>query len=317
MKIVALAGGVGGAKLADGFYRARPNADLTVIVNTGDDFTHLGLRICPDLDTVCYTLAGLANPLTGWGRLDESYSALDAIEILGGPTWFRLGDRDLGTHLVRSDLLRAGNSLSEITQKFCQRWGIQARILPMSDEPVATIVHTKSDGDLAFQYYFVRLQCQPEVTGFTFQGIEDARPVPGILEAIQSADLVVVCPSNPWVSISPNLGIQGIRDALVAKKNVVAVSPLIGGQALKGPAAKMYKELGWEPAALSVADQYKDFITMFLLDSADVADCEEIRQWGIIPYVSDIIMKDIPGRIRLAELILNLASQQQGGTQPS
>ena len=168
-----------------------------------------------------------------------------------------------------------------------------------------------------FRIFGVSCQASWMWTGFTFQGIEDARPVPGILEAIQSADLVVVCPSNPWVSISPILGIQGIRDALVAKKNVVAVSPLIGGQALKGPAAKMYKELGWEPAALSVADQYKDFITMFLLDSADVADCEEIRQWGIIPYVSDIIMKDIPGRIRLAELILNLASQQQGGTQPS
>lgn len=317
MKIVALAGGVGGAKLADGFYRARPDSDLTVIVNTGDDFTHLGLRICPDLDTVCYTLAGLANPLTGWGRLEESHSALDAIKILGGPTWFRLGDRDLGTHLVRTDLLRAGNSLSEITRRFCQHWGIQARVLPMSDDPVATIVHTRSDGDLAFQDYFVRLQCEPEVTGFTFQGIEVAQPVPGILEAIQTADLVVICPSNPWVSIAPILAVQGIRDALTANKNVVAVSPLIGGQALKGPAAKMFKELGWKPAALSVVDQYKDFITSFLLDSADVNDCEEIRQWGIIPYVSDIIMKDIPGRIRLAELILNLASQSQGGTQSS
>lgn len=317
MKIVALAGGVGGAKLADGFYRARPDAELTVIVNTGDDFTHLGLRICPDLDTVCYTLAGLANPVTGWGRLEESYSALDAVELLGGATWFRLGDRDIGTHLVRSELLRAGNSLSEITRQFCHRWGIRARVLPMSDDLVATIVHTKADGDLAFQDYFVRLLCQPEVTGFTFQGIEVARPVPGILEAIQTADLVVVCPSNPWVSIAPILRVQGIRDALIANRNVVGVSPLIGGQALKGPAAKMFKELGWKPAALSVADQYKDFVTLFLLDSVDVNDCEEIRRWGIIPYVSDIIMKDIPGRIRLAELILNLASQLQGGTQSS
>ena len=317
MKIVALAGGVGGAKLADGFYRVRPDADLTVIVNTGDDFTHLGLRICPDLDTVCYTLAGLANPVTGWGRLEESYATLDAVEMLGGPTWFRLGDRDLGTHLVRSDLLRAGKSLSEITRQFCQRWGIRANVFPMSDDPVATIVHTQADGDLAFQDYFVRLRCQPEVTGFTFQGIDSARPTPGILEAIQAADLVVVCPSNPWVSIAPILGVQGIRSALKARENVVAVSPLIGGQAIKGPAAKMFRELGWKPAALSVANQYQDFIKSFLLDSADVDDCEEIRQWGIIPYVSDIIMKDIPGRIRLAKYILNLASQLQGGTQSS
>lgn len=316
MKIVALAGGVGGAKLADGLHRILPAGDLAIIVNTGDDFTHLGLKICPDLDTVCYTLAGKANPVTGWGRKGETFAALSGISELGGPAWFRLGDKDLGTHLVRTQRLLEGESLSEITRSFCSAWGIRATVLPMSDDPVATIVHSRDQGNLAFQEYFVRLMCQPAVTGFHFDGIERARPAPGVLEAIEAADAVVLCPSNPWVSIAPILAVRGVRDA-IQKKAVVAVSPLIGGQALKGPAAKMFAELGWQPSARAVAEQYRDFTSVFMLDSSDETDCEAIRQWGIIPYGTDIFMKDTAGRIRLAKETIALISEQLGGMQSS
>ncbi|TLN25230.1 2-phospho-L-lactate transferase [bacterium] len=317
MKIVALAGGVGGAKLADGLSRVLPAGDLTVVVNTGDDFTHLGLRICPDLDTVCYTLAELANPVTGWGRAGETFAALAEISALNGPAWFRLGDRDLGTHLVRTQRLLTGERLSQVTRAFCLSWGVRAAVLPMSDDPVATIVKTRDNGDLAFQEYFVKLFCQPVVTGFQFEGIEQARPAPGVLEAIEAADGIVFCPSNPWVSIAPILAVSGIREAIQKKSRVVAVSPLIGGQALKGPAAKMFAELGWQPSARAVAEQYRDIVKLFMLDSADQADCEAISQWGIIPYVADILMNDIAGRVRLANLALDLLSNQLGGMQSS
>lgn len=317
MKIVALAGGVGGSKLADGLYRALPAGDLTVIVNTGDDFNHLGLRICPDLDTVCYTLAGLANSTTGWGREDESYAALSEVASLGGPDWFRLGDKDLGTHLIRTQRLQAGKRLSEITREFCDTWGVHATVLPMSDDPVPTLVQTSDQGDLAFQEYFVKLQCQPTVTGFTFGGVELAAPTGGLLEAIETADAVVLCPSNPWVSIAPILAIRGVREALQKKAITAAVSPLIGGRALKGPAAKMFSELGWQPSALAVASQYRDFLKYFLMDSADQDDCEAIRQWGIIPYVTDIFMSDIPARVRLAKDTLNLITNHLGDSQSS
>lgn len=312
MKIAALAGGVGGAKLADGLYRTLPAGDLTVIVNTGDDFTHLGLKISPDLDTVCYTLAEKANPLSGWGRSGETFAALNEIAALGGPDWFRLGDQDLGTHLARTQRLRDGEPLSKITRDFCTAWGIQAAVLPMSDDSIATIVQTRSHGSLGFQEYFVKLHCQPEVVGFQFDGIAAAKPAPGVLEAIEGADAVILCPSNPWVSIAPILAINGVREA-VRQKFVLAVSPLIGGQALKGPAAKMFTELGWQPSAQAVAGQYRDILDLFLLDPVDHADCDVIQQWGIISYVTDIVMKDIPDRIRLAQEILDLIRQRLGG----
>ncbi len=317
MKIVALAGGVGGAKLADGLYRLLPANHLTVIVNTGDDFTHIGLRICPDLDTVCYTLSDKANPLTGWGLRDESYAALSAISVLNGPTWFRLGDKDLATHLVRTQRLNDGDCLSTIMADYCETWGIHAAVLPMSDDPVATIVHTKENGDLAFQDYFVRLGCQPVVTGFDFDGIETARPAPGVLEAIEAADAIILCPSNPWVSIAPILVINGIREAIQKKPVIVAVSPLIGGHAIKGPAAKMFLEMGWQPSALAVAEQYHGLINSFFVDTRDAADCDAISQWGIIPLVTDIVMNDIAGRIRLANEMLDYISIQLGGMRHS
>ncbi|MGD0752287.1 MAG: 2-phospho-L-lactate transferase, partial [Anaerolineales bacterium] len=268
MKIVALAGGVGGAKLADGLAQLLPSDDLTVVVNTGDDFEHLGLSISPDLDTVCYTLAGLANPKSGWGRQAETFQALENIQKLGGPAWFQIGDKDLATHLERTRRLQEGQSLSQITMQFCRVWGVQHLVLPMSNQSVRTMVDTIDSGELPFQEYFVHRNCEPKVKGFRFVGIESARPAPGVLKSIVEADGVVICPSNPWVSIDPILALVGLRSAL-AKKTVLAVSPIIGGQTVKGPAAKMYTELGICPSALAVARHYEDLLSGFILDIVD------------------------------------------------
>jgi LPPG:FO 2-phospho-L-lactate transferase len=301
MKIVALAGGVGGAKLADGLAQLLSPADLTVAVNTGDDFEHLGLAISPDLDTVCYTLAGLANPETGWGRADETFQVLEAVSRLGGPDWFRLGDRDLATHLERSRRLHAGRSLSQVTEEFCQSWGVGWRVLPMSDQPVRTMVDTLEFGELAFQEYFVQHRCEPRVKGFHFAGIESALPAPGFLEAIAAADAVVICPSNPWVSIDPILALPGLRPALEAKQ-VVAVSPIIGGHTVKGPAAKMYAEMGIEPSALAVARHYGNLISAFVLDRVDATLATKIRA---TTFVTNTLMRSRQDRRRLAQDVLN------------
>lgn len=300
MKITALAGGVGGAKLVDGLAQALNPQDLTVVVNTGDDFSHFGLHISPDLDTVCYTLANLANPLSGWGRIDESWRTIKAVEMLGGPTWFNLGDLDLATHLERTRRLQAGLPLSQVTCEFCQAWGVKVNVIPMTNDPVATTVITAGEGDLPFQEYFVHRQCQPSVTGFRFEGVTHAHPAPGVIEAIQTADCVVFCPSNPWVSIDPILSLPGVRQAL-ASKPLAAISPLVQGQALKGPAAKMYRELGFEPSAKAVALHYRGILHGFILDTSDQDEIEEISRWGIISLATDIIMRSGEDRRRLAD----------------
>ncbi|MDD5370528.1 MAG: 2-phospho-L-lactate transferase [Anaerolineaceae bacterium] len=304
MNVVALAGGVGGAKLADGLARALPPSDLTLVVNTGDDFEHLRLRISPDLDTVCYTLAGLANPDTGWGQKDETWHALESLAKLGGPRWFGLGDRDLGTHLERTRRLAEGEPLSRITHDFCITWGINQRVLPMTDDRVATMVLTRDLGDLPFQSYFVEKRCEPEVTGFRFDGIAEAKPAPGVIEAIQDADLVVICPSNPWVSIRPILSLSGVEESL-KDRPVVAVSPIIGGKAVKGPAAKMYSELGIQPSALAVAHHYGNLLTGFILDQTDEHFINEIGQSGIIAYATDTLMLTADDRYCLAKDVLD------------
>lgn len=306
MKVVALAGGVGGAKLADGLAQILPASDLTVIVNTGDDFEHYGLTICPDLDTVCYTLAGLANAETGWGRNGETWAAIESAARLGGPAWFRLGDQDLGTHLERTRRLHAGESLSAITAHFCRAWGIGPRVLPMSDQPVRTIVST-DEGALAFQNYFVQRACEPTVSAFHFAGAEVAQPAPGTLEAIAEADLIVVCPSNPWVSVAPILAVPQLR-AAIAGKRVIAVSPIIGGQAVKGPAAKMFRELGVEPSALAVAQYYGPLLAGLVLDQVDAAQMEAIRGLGIMPLATATLMQDRAHRARLAQEVLNFGA---------
>ena len=306
MKVVALAGGVGGAKLVHGLSMILPPDELSIVVNTGDDFEYLGLYISPDLDTVCYTLADLANPQTGWGRIDESWVTFNEIARLGGPDWFRLGDKDLATHLIRTEGLIRGRKLSEITQEFCDLWGVKHPIFPMSDDPVKTMVHTNEGNVLGFQEYFVHQGCQPFVDQFEFRGIESARPLPQVMEAINLCDIVIIAPSNPWVSIDPILRVKGYSDA-ISEKPVVAVSPLIGGKAVKGPAAKMYRELGIEPCASAVASHYQGLLTGFIFDNQDRKELEKIERWRIIPVVTDILMKNKQDRLRLAEEVLKFS----------
>ena len=306
VKVVALAGGVGGARMVDGLSRCLPAEDLSVVVNIGDDFDHLCLRICPDLDTVCYTLAGIANPETGWGLEGETWNALESIVNLNGPDWFRLGDRDLGTHLERTRRLREGWSLSQICREFCTAWGIKCAVMPVSDDAVPTWVYTE-DGAMQFQEYFVHLRCEPKVTGFKFENVEFAAPAPGVLPAIDRADLVMICPSNPWVSVDPILAVPGLRSAL-AGHLTIAVSPLIGGKAVKGPAAKMFVELGIEPSALSVARHYGSLLDGFVIDQVDVGLVDMIRLEGIEVLATNTLMKTQQDRQRLAQEILDFAS---------
>ncbi len=324
MKIVALAGGVGGAKFADGLAQVidpRMNANqhesiradsrgfadgsLTVVVNVGDDFDHLGLRICPDLDTVTYTLAGIANPETGWGLAGETWNAMETLGRYGGETWFRLGDYDLGMHLFRTAALRQGKRLTEIVAEACARLGVTARVLPVTDSPVPTIVET-DQGTLAFQEYFVRRRCEPVVRKIRFEGIEAARPTDEVSEAIDAADLVVACPSNPFVSIDPILVIGDLRERL-KRKPVVAVSPIIGGEAVKGPAAKMLRELGYESSSLSVAQHYADFLDMFVIDTVDRDQRLEIERLGMRVLVTDTLMRSVKDRAILAREVLDFA----------
>ena len=304
MNVVALAGGVGGAKLAHGLALVLNPGDLTVVVNTGDDFELFGLNISPDLDTVCYTLAGLNNLYSGWGREGETWKAIENVMRLGGPGWFHLGDQDLGTHLERTRRLKAGQMLSQVTKEFCSAWGITQRVLPMSDQPVRTVVITEEYGPIPFQNYFVEFQCQPRVRGFRFDGIEEAVPAPEVLEAIERAGLVVICPSNPWVSIHPILAVPGMR-AAIEEKTVIAVSPLISGKAVKGPAAKMYQELGITPSAEAVARHYGSLLAGFVLDSEDRGLCEAIQQSGIIPLAAKTMMNSVEDRKRLADDIIH------------
>jgi LPPG:FO 2-phospho-L-lactate transferase len=304
LKVVALAGGVGGAKLADGLARILAPEDLTIVVNTGDDFEHLGLKICPDLDTVCYTLAGLGNPLTGWGREGESWNAFEGVKKLGGPGWFQLGDKDISTHLERTRRLRVGAALSLVTGDFCRAWGIKGQVLPMTDDLVATWVNTIELGLLPFQEYFVKYACQPQVIGFEFKGAIGSRPAPGVLDALQQADIVVVCPSNPMVSIGPILAIEAIYSALRKKKCVMAISPIINGKAIKGPAAKMYTELGVQPSAYEVARQYQEWVHGIFIDGMDAELKSAILLLGMEVYVEDILMRSVEDRIRLADLVL-------------
>ena len=310
MKIVALAGGVGGAKLAHGLAQILPPEDLTVLVNTGDDFEHLGMSISPDLDTVCYTLAGLANPETGWGRINESWNTFTNIEKLGGPNWFRLGDQDIATHLERTRRMKEDQSLSHITKDFCAAWGIKHTVLPMSDSPVRTMVDT-DEGELAFQEYFVHRHCEPRVKGFRFDGIQAAEPAPGVREAIDSAGAIIICPSNPWVSVDPILRViasltpspHSLRERGWGEgKPVVAVSPIIGGQTVKGPAAKMYTELGIQPSALAVFEHYRNLLSGFVLDTVDRHLSDKI---GARTLSTNTLMNNLTDRARLAMDVLN------------
>ncbi len=308
---VALSGGVGGAKLALGLSRCLADDDLLIVANTGDDFEHLGLHVSPDLDTVMYTLAGLSNLETGWGLAGESWGFLEALEALGGETWFRLGDRDLATHVERSRRLRQGESLSEVTRTLCSSLGIEARIVPMTDDRVSTVVHSDA-GDLDFQHYFVREGCRPAVSGFHFAGIEDAAAAPEFQAAITADELccVIVCPSNPFVSVDPILLLPGVAGALLAgSAPIVAVSPIVGGEAIKGPAAKMMRELDLPVSAVEVARHYRrrDLLHGFVLDEVDAKLAPEIEDLGLGVLVTDTVMNSLDDRVRLAQETLAFA----------
>ena len=306
--IVALAGGVGGAKLAEGL-AALMGSDVTVIVNTADDFEHLGLPISPDLDTVMYTLGGIANPETGWGVAGETWSFLEQLARLGGPSWFRLGDRDLATHVLRAAALCAGTSLTGITAELCRRLGITAQVLPMSDDGVHTIVHS-AEGDLPFQEYFVGRKCEVPVTGFAFDGIDKARPTAEVENALRARDLeaIIVCPSNPYVSIDPIISLPGVRKLIAdAGVPVIAVSPIIAGAAVKGPAAKMMRELGLEPSPATVAAHYRGLVTGFVMDTADARLAPTVEALGMTVRLTGILMKDGSDRRRLAGESLDFA----------
>jgi LPPG:FO 2-phospho-L-lactate transferase len=298
VKIAVLAGGVGGARLASGFYQTLAPEDLSVIVNTGDDFEHLGLRICPDLDTVTYTLAGLANRDTGWGLAEDTFEALGALERVGGPSWFRLGDRDLATHLQRTAWLSQGLRLTEATARLCRALGVTADVLPMTDDLFATKVVTP-EGELDFQDYFVRQRCEPVVREIRFAGVEAARPTAEVVEALEAADGIVIAPSNPFVSIEPILSLAGVRER-VASKPAVAVSPIVGGQAIKGPAAKMLGELGLDVSPASVAKRYAGAIQGFVMDQQDAALADGVRSLGLEVTVAQTIMRSDEDRASLA-----------------
>jgi LPPG:FO 2-phospho-L-lactate transferase len=304
VKVVVLAGGVGGARLAFGFYRALPAGDLTVVVNTGDDFDHLGLRISPDIDTVTYTLAGIANREAGWGIDGDSFEALGALERVGGPSWFRLGDRDLATHLQRTALLSQGLRLTQVTERICEALSVGARILPMTDDIVATKV-VAADGEIDFQDYFVRQRCEPIVRSIRFDGIETARPTREVVDALSAADGIVIAPSNPFVSVEPILALPLVRD-LLASKPCLAVSPIVGGQAIKGPAAKMMRELGIDVSPAAVARRYAGLIGGFVMDQQDAPLGSEVRSLGLEVAVAQTIMRSDPEREALARVCLEL-----------
>jgi LPPG:FO 2-phospho-L-lactate transferase len=304
--VVALSGGIGGAKLALGLYRELPPGRLMVVCNTGDDFEHLGLTISPDLDTVLYTLAGIANPATGWGRAGETWSFMGALAELGDETWFRLGDADLATHVERTRRLAAGETLSAISEEFCRRLGVRARLVPMCDQPVRTLVRTES-GVLPFQRYFVEQRCAPAVSGFAFEGAQMAR-LPSALAATlasETLEAVVICPSNPFISIDPILAVPGMRAALTASPApVVAVSPIIGGRAIKGPTAKMMAELGLAITSRTVAEHYARLLDGFVLDPADDKEAEAI---GLPCLTMPTLMESEGDKRRLAAAVLAFA----------
>jgi LPPG:FO 2-phospho-L-lactate transferase len=304
VRVCALAGGVGGAKLSAGLQEALAPGDLSVVVNTADDFDPWGLRVCPDLDTVMYTLAGVANPETGWGLAGESFAALGMLSGYGEDTWFKLGDKDLATHVLRTHRLRAGETLTAITAGLFGALGVPGPILPMCDEKVSTMLKTPA-GLLEFQEYFVRRRQRDEVLGVDLAGIEDARPTGAVLEAVSGADVIVFCPSNPVVSLGPILSVPGMRDALAAADAPrVAVSPIVGGRALKGPADRMLASLGHEVSAAGVAALYEGLLDGMLVDGTDEGQRGDIEGFGMDVYATDAVMRDPEDRARLAREVL-------------
>ena len=312
-KVLALSGGIGGAKLDLGLYHVLKDWELAIVANSGDDFVHLGLMICPDLDTIMYTLSGRSDDQKGWGVAGESWACLDQLKALGGPGWFGLGDRDLAVHLYRSDLMRQGVTLSDVTRRLNASFGVTAQVLPMSDQPVGTIVHTQDGRDLPFQRYFVQERCRPAVRDFTYSGIEQARPAAGLLDIITdpALDAIVICPSNPFVSINPILAVPGVRDALcAASAPIVAVSPLVGGRSVKGPLGDMLMHMGLPSDNTSIAAQYADLLSGMIVDTSDADGMGELPCPAIaVPTVMD----SLEDRMNLARDVLAFADRLREG----
>ncbi|GAB5490001.1 MAG: 2-phospho-L-lactate transferase [Phototrophicaceae bacterium] len=306
--IVVLVGGVGGAKLALGLQQVVAPENLTIVVNTGDDFWHYGLKICPDIDTVLYTLSGRVNKDFGWGVADDTSITLDALKTIGETPWFLLGDKDMATHLLRLHMLRQGFSLTEIVQHLAKAMGIQATILPMTDTEVPTIVDTVEHGELEFQEYFVKHRWQPTVKNLQFRNIESSSISEAIQQALLSADAIIVGPSNPWLSIAPILAVPTMRDTLLGLDVPrIAVTPIVEGKAIKGPAAKLMAELGYEVSAQSVADYYGDVITAFIYDERD----KDFESYGLNSIAFDTIMNTDEDKARLSRQILNWVFQME------
>lgn len=301
-KVVVLVGGVGGAKLAHGLAQILPPEQLTVVVNTGDDFWHYGLRVCPDLDTVMYTLSGIVDKANGWGVAGDSTALLDALRRYGEAPWFRLGDQDVATHLLRTQALRAGATITQVQGDLCKRQGIQAAILPMTDAEVSTMIDTVEFGALEFQDYFVRHRWQPVARGLRYRGIESASVTPEVRAALETADVILIGPSNPWLSIAPILAVPGMRDLLLSRDVPrVALSPIVGGKAIKGPAAKLMSELGYQVTAAAVCEYYGEILNGFVYDESDA----ELQIPARYATIMNTIMMTDTDRAALARAILN------------
>jgi LPPG:FO 2-phospho-L-lactate transferase len=302
--ILTLAGGVGAARFLDGLTRVVPPGEVYVIGNTGDDTEIYGLHISPDLDTVVYTLAGLANPVEGWGIHNDTFESLAALGRLGEEVWFQLGDRDLATHIFRTNHLRSGARLSAVTAQMAKKLGVRSSVVPMSDDPVRTIVQT-SRGKLAFQTYFVRRRAKDRVLGVTFEGAPESRPAPGVLKAIRGADGIVFCPSNPLISVGPILAVPGIRKAIAGRKcPSAAISPIVGGRAIKGPAAQMMKTMGMEVSALGVARIYQGLVDVLVIDKVDASLAPAIEKLGVRTVVTNTIMTGTREKKALARTVV-------------
>ncbi len=301
MKVTALAGGVGGARLLHGLDGALAAGQLTAVVNTGDDFIHWGLHIAPDLDTVMYTLAGLSHQERGWGLAEESFSALEMVRRFGGDDWFQLGDRDLATHILRTAALREGQSLSRVTERLCRALELRTRILPMSDASRPTMIETRDDGTLPFQDWLVGMRGEPEVTQVLFEG--PTEPAPAVIEAIEAAELIVLCPSNPYVSIDPILALRGVRDALRGRP-VIALSPIVAGRAVKGPLAGMIRSVGGAaPSAAAIASHYGDLVDAMVVEEGDEEGI------ALPTLATSTVMGGLDDRVRLARELLDFGER--------
>jgi LPPG:FO 2-phospho-L-lactate transferase len=303
VRAVLLAGGTGGAKLAHGFAQVLGPGELTVVANVADDLELHGLHVSPDLDAILYTLGGLIDTERGWGLRDDTFTALEMLGRLGAPTWFRLGDGDLATHVERTRRLRSGETLTDAMAAMASALGVTARVLPATDDRLRTIVET-DDGDLDFQTYFVARRQEPQVRGLRFDGADAARPTRAVRDAIGDAELIVIGPSNPLVSIGPILAIAGMREAIVeASAPVVAVSPIVAGRALKGPADRMLVSLGHESSALGVARLYRTVVARFVLDEADAGQAASVRELGLEAVVLPTVMRSDADRATLARML--------------